>query len=939
MATRIYLIFLLCSFSFFSLSGQMVQEKDTLVGNEWIRYGERYFKFTVESDGVYRIPYATLSAAGIAADAVGSKLKIYSLGKQVPLHVSTEGSFGPDDYIEFYGFRNRGELDRHLFQRPDEDMLHPDHSMYSDHRPYYLTTSGDESPLRVTTLGNTITNPPAQEPYYIHKEILSFNATANDPYYNISGGGSITYSSYFHAEGFGKASETNSTTQVITSGRASGPDAILHIRMAATNYGSHTFVVNWNGELLDTIFAQDIQIREKTYTLPLTKVLDNNQLNISNTNSLSRHSLVSITLTYPHLLDVNGSTESIVNPEIKPGAQYFVLDGFLHNGTQPILYSTDGLTRMIAAINGNNQVHFLWPQVASETSLRLVDPASSIRIISSLAEKVFIDLTSDDTEYIVITHPDLMEPGTDSEYLKYRQSAAGGAYKAKAYSILDLYEQFGYGIEKHPQAIRNFVEFFHRHWPSARMIFIIGRGIEYNRSRYATGTWENDFFVPTFGRPGADNLLAATLWNLVPRYPIGRLAITDPQGIAVYLKKVKAHDLSRYAGQTLAEKNWIKNVMHVGGGKDVSEQVGFEASLRLIGNDLAASDYGAHISFFQKQSTDEIGETESAQVLKLLNEGCGIINYLGHSGSSTFEYNINDPSEWNNEGRYPVFSAMGCSAGQIHSNVRSLSDNYVQIEDEGAIAFISGSGSQFANALLSWARPWYDYFGNLEYGTTLGESILFGLKAVSNFVNPDLIGSNSYRYLLEQQTFQGDPALQLHPLPGPDYLVDRKSITISPEVLSTKLDSFDLTFAIANIGRNLGENVTYSIRIRLPEGQEIVVKKDTVIAGLFNTMITTRIPLETDGKAGAFRLLVSIDPENVIAELPAPDAESNNQLVDNLGVEGIEFFVVDNIVSAVYPPDFSIVTSTIPELIATGTNAFSTGQAIAAEIRYHRAFQ
>ncbi|MBK9105338.1 MAG: hypothetical protein IPL92_12405 [Saprospiraceae bacterium] len=637
-------------------------------------------------------------------------------------------------------------------------------------------------------------------------------------------------------------------------------------------------------------------------------------------------------MTYPHIVDTGSVAQAVLELEAKPASQYIVLNAFTHNGSQPILYTTDGKSRMIADINGNNQVHFVWPQVDALTALRIVDPATATHSIQSLEQKTFADLRGDDTEYIVITHPDLMEIGTESAYIQYRSSAAGGAYRAKAYSILDLYEQFGYGIDKHPQAIRNFVAFMQRNWPSAKMIFIIGRGIEYHRSRYASGTWEPIFFVPTFGRPGADNLLAATLWDLLPRYPIGRLAITDPEGIAIYLSKVKEHDLARYEGQTLADKKWIKNVMHLGGGKTVQDQEDFKSVLTELGDELAASDYGANISFFQKTSTEEVGESESAQIFKLLHDGCGVINYLGHSATSTFEFSINDPSEWNNKGHYPIFSAMGCSAGQIHGPILGLSDNYVQIPDEGAIAFISGSGSQFPNALEVWAHPWYNYFGNLDYGATLGESVLFGLKPLKNFINLDIEGSNSYRYLLEQQTLQGDPALQIHPLPGPDYIIDPATVSISPDVLNTKLDSIDVHFSVTNIGRNLRQDVSYTIKIRLPDGQDIEVAHDTLTANLYNTILTRRIPLAIGGKSGAFRLLISIDPQNTIEELPAPDAEDNNQLIDNLGLEGIEFFVIDNLMSAVYPPDFSIVTETIPELIATGSNAFTKSLDIILEI-------
>ena len=95
-----------------------------------------------------------------------------------------------------------------------------------------------------------------------------------------------------------------------------------------------------------------------------------------------------------------------------------MIDGFLHNSNQPLLYSTDGQSRMVAEINGNSQVHFVWPEVTQEMSLRLTNPLTSIHIIPTLTEKVFTDYAGDNTEYVIITHPDLMQIGTESEYVQ-----------------------------------------------------------------------------------------------------------------------------------------------------------------------------------------------------------------------------------------------------------------------------------------------------------------------------------------------------------------------------------------------------------------------------------------------------------------------------------------------------------------------------------------
>ena len=811
-------------------------------------------------------------------------------------------------------------------------MLHPDYSMYTDTNVYYLTYQGADIPLRVNDLLNDLSNPPLAQTYYWYREAISYTDAFNDPYYQTSQGGAISYSSYMHGEGFCRASETSSTAQISSLNRAiGGPDASFHLRFTSTNYGNHAFVISLNSTVIDTVNALDIQIRDSVYVIPSSLLTDNNQLVITTLNNTSRLSLVSLELTYAHTIQLNSAPEAKILLKGQSGSQHFVLNSFPHQGVQPIIFSYDGLNRMIAAVDGSNNVVFNWPQTLTDTKVEITDPSAGIKTITQLEQKIFADHSEDNTEYIVITHPGLMEIGMGSEYIQYRISPQGGSYRAKAYSINDLYDQFGYGIEKHPQAIRNFTEYIHRYWPAAKMIYIIGRGIEYNRSRIP-GAWESSFFVPTFGRPGSDQLLAATVWDIVARYPISRLAVTNSDGIDDYLDKVKEYDLARQGDQTIESKAWMKNVIHIGGGREAQEQDDFKTVLNSLGNKIEDSDFGAKVYFFHKESTDIIGETQSKQVENLLHTGSTIINYLGHSSTSQFEFNINDPTEWENKGRYPIFSAMGCSAGQIHGTLVSLSDRYVLLKDEGAIAFISGSGSQFAAALLRWADPWYKYIGGSGYEGTLGESNLFGLKEVAKSVNIQYNNSNPYRYLLEQQTLQGDPAIRFHPAPGPDYLVDRTSVSISPEILSIKLDSFDVSFSIANIGRNLRQTVGYTVAIKSPDGHETIVHQGQIESITFETPVHLRLPLLSGGKPGSFRLLINVDQEHQLEELPIPQAEDNNQLTDNLGTIGVPFIVIDNLISAVYPPNFGIVNTAVPVLTATSSNSFIKRQDIVLEI-------
>lgn len=920
-----YPFLLLFLFHLVPASGQMVVGSDTLIGNEWIEYGNKYYRFYINEDGIVRVPASTLTNTGInAGDIVGSEVRIYNMGRQVPLIVSTDGVFGNNDYIEFLGKKNRSELDRFLYQRPDEDLLNPYYSLYTDNNPYFLTLQGSETPLRVTTLENDLSGSPEVQSYLWHVQRNVYTNGEFEPYYTLSGGGAVSYSSYMHAEGFARPGENSSTLEIASTNRYNaGPDAQLRLRLASTNLGGHRFVVSINENILDTIYHADLKMSDNSYTIPMSFLADNNQVKVTSLNVSTRQSIVFLELTYPTAVGFASAPQSQITLEAKNNRQQIVID---HSPAERIVYTADGTKRMIST----GQSEIVWPASAHNVDL-FTTTMEGIRIVDSVVEKVFVDKSSDNTQFVIITHPSLMEMGSASAYAQYKASIAGGGFKANAYSILDIYDEFGYGIERHPQSVRNFVTMMGREWPAAQFIFIIGRAIEYHRSR-VPGTWESWFFVPTFGRPGSDNLLAATLWDFVPRYPIGRLAVVEQEDIANYLEKLKQHDQVVNRPQTIADKAWTKNVMHIGGGKTASEQVEFKNTLANIGEILEENEFGAKISFFHKESTNFIDESQSRQIERLLENGVSLLNYLGHSSATTFEFNIPEAQEWNNPGRYPVFSAMGCSAGAIHGQLFSLSDRYVFTKNEGAIAFISGSSSQFANALIRWAQPWYDYLGSEGYYKSVGEANLVGLQQVANSVNINSTDRNIYRFLLEQQTYQGDPSIRLHPAPGPDYLVDRTSVTILPDVLNTKLDSFDIRFKIVNIGRNLHQNVNYNVQLKRGDGHVTDLHNGQIISSTYETEVTLRLPLAIGGKAGLYRLLVKVDPAQEVAELPAPDAEANNDLIDNLGFVGIPFVVVDNLISAVYPPDFSIVTTTVPELIATSSNSFIKRQNIVLEM-------
>ena len=99
-------------------------------------------------------------------------------------------------------------------------------------------------------------------------------------------------------------------------------------------------------------------------------------------------------------------------------------------------------------------------------------------MISTLYIKTFTDYSSSNynkSDYIIITNP-LLISGANS-YKTYRNSTG---YIANCYDIEQLYDQFAYGVKKHPLAIKNFLRFISSTYDSVpKYVFLIGKSIHF----------------------------------------------------------------------------------------------------------------------------------------------------------------------------------------------------------------------------------------------------------------------------------------------------------------------------------------------------------------------------------------------------------------------------------------------------------------------------
>ena len=78
-------------------------------GNEWINFGQKYYKISIPNTGLYRINYNTLVNSGIPISSINPKnFQLFIKGQEQYININDESDnvFNTTDYIEFYGKKN-----------------------------------------------------------------------------------------------------------------------------------------------------------------------------------------------------------------------------------------------------------------------------------------------------------------------------------------------------------------------------------------------------------------------------------------------------------------------------------------------------------------------------------------------------------------------------------------------------------------------------------------------------------------------------------------------------------------------------------------------------------------------------------------------------------------------------------------------------------------
>ncbi len=901
-----------------TLSAQMTINGQTRYGNEWIDYSKNYIKLIVNEDGLYRVSYQELLAQGIPAGVVGAGIQVFRNGEQVPIHLSSEGSLTNNDYLIFYGERNDGYLDRFHFQNWITEQLNPRHSMYTDNSVYYLTWGvNPQTAWRYEQLDNDLSgNLPVKRKFYMHTESQIYSdrtdvvVAFDEP--------EVEYSSFLATEGYGsRLQKTHNLTFPATNIYQNGPLAKMEIRTGA-NQSDHNVLVSVNDVPLVADPYQGAQIKFYAETLPTSALKENNTIRVESQRQSDLTKIAYANLIYPREFVARLQNTFEFSLEGNTFNNYMEISQF-SAGANNYAFDIDNY-RMLEAKIENDVAKVLFPQSGQFRSRVILASKDALKTVERLEPYKFESMDNLNPEYLILTSRKLNkeENGVNQvqAYADFRSSPSGGNYDVGIINVEDIVQQFGYGVEQHSHAIKNFSNYIRTKWPDFEMAFIIGKALNYGRS-YDNTEFEN--IVPTYGKPGSDNILFAEGDKPYPYVGVGRLAAQTAEDVRVYLDKARVyariHDLQSL---TIEERLWLKNVIHLSGGDPRIQELLY-SHLNNMKDTISTNKYGAEVVTFRKVSSDPVQTSLSQEIIKEINRGQSILTFFGHSSAGTFDFSVEDPKQYDNYGRWPVMLAMGCHAGDIHENTESLSEQMILEDGLGAIVFIASSGNAFISPLADMGISFYDMLGDEFYGQPI--SLILKELFERQYDQGGLYSSTGYVTLAQQKVYHGDPAIRLYSPESPDYVVDFSTVNTGEDVGSQD-EYINLEFDLVNIGNGIGGTLNnYLIH---SYGSD---KKDTIYfetnAPYNRETVTVRVRNPGFEAIGKNTINIVLDYDNRVQEAPAPSAEQNNDLSVAWNNEGYCFFVFDNSAFPIYPKDFAIVYDKDATLKASATNAFA----------------
>ncbi|PZX55561.1 putative type IX secretion system sortase PorU2 [Algoriphagus chordae] len=803
----------------------------------WYNYDQTYYKIPTATDGIHRVSATSLSNSGINLSSLDPRnIRMYHRGEEVAIHIEGEndGRFDTGDYIDFFGMRNDGTLDKLLY--PDFDQIpNPYFNTTSDTTAFFLTITAGQSGKRMNLRTAPETNLP-QANSYSSEELLALGEQ-----YSLGIGYSFDFrlSKFDLGQGWMSAVITKGKTRQLSfdqlGAMGNSGSGKLEIGIVGRSANAHSTKIYAGAtaasqRLLTTLSFTGYEYPQQSLELQMSDFNPDGSILIS-IESAGSESVDNVSVAFAKISFQNTvssgdfASKLFISPD---GNQQIQLSQL--SGTYSALEISDPANPEKVQLATAAETLSFRSAVANDSSRVWLQNEENIISVAALEPVKFRNFLAQPANYILVGHQLLERTSTQFDnplqaYAEHRASPAGGGFEVLSVNMEELYNQFSYG-EYSPVAIYEFLKAYYPVHKPTHMLFA-GRSLAMYSTARAGGVtyfYRNNpaafsfqDLIPAGGFPFSDNIYTLGLDPSKPYSPalaVGRIPARNSQQLADYLSKAIEKDA------VAISDSWQKELIHLSGGVSEFELDRYFNFLNGFKTIAEGQYLGGNVTTYRKRSNSTI---EVIDITGDLNEGRSMLTFFGHGAPTVIDIEIgfaSDPTlNYQNKGKYPIMLFNGCDYGAAYGNSYTQGEDWVITPDKGAISVLANS----AIGVDVYLRRYSDMFYKKAFSDssliyrTLGE---VKREADEAFVTSYGTSPLSYSHM-EQMINYGDPGIRIFPADKADYAIKVEEVSVDSfdEIpVSVLSDSLKLSFVLRNIGRVDTDSIEFEVTRKLPDG-------------------------------------------------------------------------------------------------------------------------
>lgn len=669
----------------------------------------------IKADGIYRISYEDLLAMGVDFTGVKNRsIAVTQFGVPIPIYLpdGNGGRFGPGSSIEFYA-----EAIDSLYTRTNVFKLHVDKTLARrigkdrrrirqgiDPAPYYLET------VEINT-----------------DKQYSFASPTGDPWYNTS---MLTYRN------------AKTWSFPITLDAMAVEDVSPTIMMGlwgVTDWPQdpdHHVILEVNGTPVAETQFDGLVDAPVTVELP-TGLLMNGE------NTLS--------VTLPGDTGADYDMVNLDRYAVTYPRAFIARDGLLAFEGKGKVFKVDGLPTSDVAIyriaggKVRRLTEFEVQPVEETFSVTFRGRTKSARYIVSTVQALpipeiqparpYIDITSKESRYLIISHPDFI---TGITPLVSAREAQG--YSVGVVDVEEIYAQFGFGIVD-PEAIRDYITHAVEHMNTEVVLLVGGDTYDYFDN---LGLGSVSFIPSIYTRTDdivafapVDPLFADIDRDGVPDLPIGRFPVRTDAELETIIEKTLAYPSAghHHTAVFAADRSFSAN--------------SDELIVQL------PTHWNVQAAYLDDLDTPDARDLLLAE----MNNGVALASYFGHSGLTewTFDglFSATDAGNLTNTGQPMVVTQWGCwNTYHVQPNYNTLAHRFLLSGDQGAAAVLGATTlAQSRSDKALGLRVLENFF---HPGNTIGMAVQVAKTELAS-THPEMVD------VILGWTLLGDPTLAIEP--------------------------------------------------------------------------------------------------------------------------------------------------------------------------------